>query len=67
MSKVELFRSLLFTALAFLLLWDVILWMINPGHRLPTGHKQWLLTGTLLWLTLVLSSKNSDDDWAGQF
>jgi hypothetical protein len=67
MSKVELFRSLLFAALVCLLLWDGLLWMTDPVHRLPAGHKQLLLTGTLLWFTLVLSGRNRDDDWAGEF
>jgi hypothetical protein len=67
MSKVELYRSLLFAALACLLLWYVLLWMTDSVHRLPTGHKQLLLTGTLLWFMLVLSGKNRDDDWAGEF
>lgn len=67
MSKVELFRSLVFAALVCLLLWDVLFWVTDPVHMLPAGHKQLLLTGSLLWFMLVLSGKNRDDDWAGEF
>jgi len=66
-NKIDLFRSILFSALLCLLLWDGFLWVISTSHQLPEHHRIILLTGLLVWLITIPLNRNSDDDWAGQF
>ena len=66
-NKLELFRSLLFTVLVCMLVWDAVLWLADPAHRLPQQHREILLTGFLLWFFSAFVNRNIDDDWAGQF
>lgn len=65
MDKLFLFRTLIITLLLCLLVWDGLLLISGNAQRLP--HRDFLLTGTLLWFVTLFFNRNSDDDWAGQF
>jgi len=67
MNKTDIFRSILFSALVCLLLWDGLIWFISPDHQLPEYHRMILLTGFLVWFVSIPLNRDSDDDWAGQF
>ncbi len=66
MNKLEIAKTLLITLLFCLLTWDGLQYLI--AHQpIPQSHKQLLATGTLIWFTTLLFTKNRDDDWAGQW
>ena len=67
MNKVELIKSLIFTVLICLLAWDVLQYLTGKLPALPQSHKQILATGVLIWFVSLFYTKDSDDDWAGQW
>lgn len=68
MNKLLLFRTSVVALLLCLLAWDGIrLLTSHSSYELPEQHREILLAGALLWFGAILATKNSDDDWAGQF
>ncbi|GAB2971053.1 hypothetical protein GCM10027049_00680 [Mucilaginibacter puniceus] len=67
MNKLELTKTLLLTVLFCLLVWDVVQYLTGHQPVIPQSHQKLLATGTLLWFATLFFTKNSDDDWAGQW
>lgn len=65
-SKIDILRSLVFSALICLKIWDVFLLLMNPAYRMPETHREFFLVGFLLWVVSVMAIRDRDDDWAGQ-
>jgi hypothetical protein len=67
MNKLELAKTLLITVLLCLLVWDGLQYVAGRYQAIPQSHKELIATGTLLWFATLFFTKNSDDDWAGQW
>lgn len=65
-EKIGFYSSLLFTGLFAFLLVDTVRGLTGVFHQIPGSHKEALLIGFLLWFLLLLTSRDRDDDWAGQ-
>ncbi|TSJ36531.1 hypothetical protein FO440_22130 [Mucilaginibacter corticis] len=64
-DKVYILRLLLLAVVMGVLCLDTILLLTGHGHQLE--HRNTLLTCALLWFASLFYTRNSDDDWAGQF
>ena len=65
MNKLDFGRMLVTAVLLSVFLWDALAMLWNKGVRFPDNHKQFLLTGTLLWISTLFFNQKRDDDWAG--
>jgi hypothetical protein len=60
-NRLDLLRSVLFSILICLLVWDALLWLTDPAYRPQQQHRELLLAGFLLWFASAVLSRNRDN------